>query len=95
MAITKEQIQGLAKLSRLEFSEEEQEDLIGDLNEIVNYMEKLKELDLENVEPMMRVDESLRPMREDDPKSGLTKEQAFQNAPSINLDHFSIPKTVK
>jgi aspartyl-tRNA(Asn)/glutamyl-tRNA(Gln) amidotransferase subunit C len=95
MTIGKKQIEDLANLARLEFSEKEKEQLQQSLNEIVAYMEKLKKLDLENVEPMARVDESPRPFRKDQVREGLSREQVFKNAPAVKMNHFSVPKTVK
>ena len=94
MSVSKEQILSLAELSRLSLSEEEIEELQDSLNEIVQYMEKLKGLDLKDVEPMMRVSDLIRPLRPDKPRTGLSKSQVFKNAPKINLGHFSVPKTV-
>jgi aspartyl-tRNA(Asn)/glutamyl-tRNA(Gln) amidotransferase subunit C len=94
MAISTQEIKKLSELCRLEFSADEQEVLSSSLNEMVEYMAKLGELDLVNVEPMMRVDNSAKSLRQDEPHTSLSKEDAFKNAPSINMDHFSIPKTV-
>ena len=84
----------MAKLARLEFSPEELDGMAGSLNQLVEYMDQLKKLDLKNVEPMMAVDTSPRPLREDEVKPGLDKEHAFRNAPEVNLEHFSIPKVI-
>jgi len=95
MSVSKEQIQSLAELSQLAFSAKEIEELQESLSEIVEYMEKLKELDLKEVEPMMRVSDLLRPLRPDKPRTGLSLDQTFKNAPAVNQGHFSVPKTVK
>ncbi len=95
MSISKQQIQELAELCCLEFSEKEKDELKESLNEIVDYMAKLKELDLGDVRPIMRVDESQCPLRLDKARKGLSKNKTFKNAPAVNLGHFSVPKTVK
>lgn len=95
MSINKQQIRELAELCCLEFSDEEIDEFGESLNEIVDYMAKLKELDLSGVEPMTRVDESQRPLRPDEVGKGLPKEQTFKNAPAVKIGHFSVPKTVK
>jgi aspartyl-tRNA(Asn)/glutamyl-tRNA(Gln) amidotransferase subunit C len=94
MTVEKAQIERLAKLSRLELSEEEKVKLQTSLSDMVGYMEKLKSLDLSAVEPMMRVDESVKPLRPDVPRESLSTEEVFRNAPKENQGHFSIPKTV-
>ena len=94
MQIEREQVLKMAKLARLEMTPEELEKMTGSLNQLVAYMDMLKGLDLKNVEPMLSVDASARPLREDEVKPGLDKEKVFRNAPQVNLDHFSIPKVI-
>ena len=95
MSISREEILKLAHLARLELQEGEIEKIKGSLEEMVDYMDQLKQLDLKEVEPMMRVEADEKAWREDQVRPGLSREQAFKNAPSIKLDHFAIPKTVK
>ncbi len=95
MSVSDEQLENIAQLARLKLSRGELEDLKGSLNKIIDYMSKLNELDLTEVEPMMRVDDSIRPLREDEPRPGVPFEDTFKNAPSTNAGHFSVPKTVK
>ena len=94
MEVNRDQVLRMAKLSRLELTDEEVEKMTGSMNQLVEYMTILKEIDLTGVEPMLAVDTSSRPMREDVLVPSLTKEQAFANAPSVNMDHFSIPKVI-
>ena len=95
MSVNKQQIQQLAELCCLKFSDGEIDELKESLSEIVDYMTKLKGLDLSGVEPMTRVDESQRPLRLDQAGKGLSKDQTFRNAPAVNMGHFSVPKIVK
>jgi aspartyl-tRNA(Asn)/glutamyl-tRNA(Gln) amidotransferase subunit C len=94
MQVSREQVLRMAKLSRLEITEGEIEKMAGSMSQLVAYMDQLKELDLKDVEPMLAVDTSARPMRPDEIQPGLDKEQTFRNAPEVNLDHFSIPKVI-
>ncbi len=94
MEVNAEQVLRMAKLSRLELSDTEVTKMTASMNQLVEYMNVLKEIDLKDVEPMLAVDTSPRPMREDVLVPSLTKEQAFQNAPAVNMDHFSIPKVI-
>jgi aspartyl-tRNA(Asn)/glutamyl-tRNA(Gln) amidotransferase subunit C len=93
--ISREQIESLAKLARLEFSVEELEELESSLNQIISYMSKLNELDLRQIEPMTRVDETVKTLRNDRVKSGTSKTLVFKNAPAEKDGFFTIPKTVK
>lgn len=94
MEVNREQVLRMAKLSRLELTDAEVEKMTVSMNQLVDRIHVLKELDLSQVEPMLAVDSTPRPMREDVLIPSLTKEQAFQNAPSVNLEHFSIPKVI-
>ena len=94
MEVNREQILRMAKLSRLELSEAEVEKMTASLDKLVVYMAMLKQIDLKDVEPMLAVDTSARPLRPDEPRPGLPKDQAFANAPAVNMDHFSIPKVI-
>ncbi|MBF0432905.1 MAG: Asp-tRNA(Asn)/Glu-tRNA(Gln) amidotransferase subunit GatC [Fibrobacteria bacterium] len=95
MPVSDEQLQKIAKLARLDLSSEECAEFKGDLNKIIDSMSKLNELDLSEVEPMMRVDDSIRPLRKDVSHPGISSTDTFKNAPAVNEGHFSIPKTVK
>ncbi len=94
MEVNRDQVLRMAKLSRLELSEVEVDKMTGSLNQLVEYMTILKKIDLKDVEPMLAVDTSARPLRPDENVPSLDKELAFRNAPAINMDHFSIPKVM-
>jgi aspartyl-tRNA(Asn)/glutamyl-tRNA(Gln) amidotransferase subunit C len=94
MQVDREKVLKMAKLSRLEITEAELEKMAGSLSQLVAYMDQLKGLDLKDVEPMLAVDTSARPLRPDEPVPGLDKGVVFRNAPEVNLDHFSIPKVI-
>ena len=81
-------------LQQFELTEADVVKMTDSMSQLVEYMKVLKEIDLSKVEPMLAVDTSPRPMREDVLVPGLTKEQAFRNAPAVNLEHFSIPKVM-
>lgn len=94
MSISEEELRKIAELARLDFTPEEWQRLHDSLSGMMTYMAKLGELDLRDVEPMMRVDDTPRPLRDDVPAASLPSEAVFRNAPAVNLGHFSIPKTV-
>ena len=94
MEVTTEEIQKLAKLSRLHLDEKEIGKLKESLAEIMGYIDLIKKLDLSDVEPMMLADQkSGKPWRQDSPIPSLSREEAFKNAPSIKDKHFAIPKS--
>jgi aspartyl-tRNA(Asn)/glutamyl-tRNA(Gln) amidotransferase subunit C len=94
MRVEKQEIEKLAKLARLEFSDAEIEKLGDSLGKLVGMLDAMKQLKLDNVEPMTAVDSSPRPLRADVEQPMLPKEKALANAPEVNLEHFSIPKVI-
>jgi len=95
MPISKEEVLYIARLARLEFSEGEVEEFTHQLAKILDYIEKLKELDVTDVEPTYHpLKELVSVMREDEPKPGLTQEEALANAPDTARGHFRVPKII-
>lgn len=95
MKVNKALIQKLAKLSKLDLSEAEQEMMKGDLANIVQFVEKLNEVDLEGVEPLQYITAENNVLREDDVKQEITQEEALKNAPMHDSDYFKVPKVLK
>ena len=94
MAITKTDVEKIAKLAKLKFTENEKEKLTEELTEIITYVEKLNELDLENVTPTSHVLDLKNVMRDDEARQGLSQEQALMNAPARHGGFFSVPKVI-
>ena len=96
MIIDDKLLKKIAKLSKLEFKEEEAEKIKEDLNRMLNFIEKLNEMDTENVEPLKYINEDegyfLRP---DIPERVITQEEALKNAPDKDSDYFKVPKVIK
>jgi aspartyl-tRNA(Asn)/glutamyl-tRNA(Gln) amidotransferase subunit C len=95
MAITIEQVEHIARLARLQFSDAEKETLSEELSQILQYMEKLNELDTEGVEPLSHPTELVNIMRPDEVQPSLTQEEALKNAPSKQDGFFKVPKVIK
>ena len=94
MKIDKPLISKLEELARLELSEAEREALRGDLNEILQMVEKLEELDLEGVEPLVYVNEAAQAPRSDRVQGELPREAALRNAPQSDGEFFLVPKVI-
>lgn len=85
----------LAELSKLEFAPEEMEGIKSDLNKILTFMEKLNELNTDDVEPMIYVNEdNVNVFREDVIQHPISKEEALQNAALKDTDYIKVPKFV-
>ncbi len=94
MSVTIQDVENIAKLAKLSFSGEEKEKFVEQFNQILQYMEKLNELDTDNVEPTYNVLELSNVMRKDKVKTWLTQEEALANAPKSNHGFFSVPKVI-
>ena len=88
-------IRKLAHLARLEFSEEKEQEMLGDLNKILNWVDKLSELDTENIEPLTHMTAEVNVMREDVVQNTITHEEALLNAPKKDSDYFRVPKVLE
>lgn len=95
MKIDKDLILKLEKLSRLELSEQERGQIQGDLNKILEMVEKLEGLDTSEVEPLLHVSEGENVLREDEIKNQISKEKALSNAPKRDDQYFKVPKVIK
>ncbi len=94
MAISKEEVRHIAKLARLEFTEEEEEVLAGDMSRILDYMDMLNELDTSEVEPMTHVLDLAHDMRTDSVEKRISQEDALKNAPDTDGEYFRVPKVI-
>lgn len=93
--IKKEDVLHIAVLSKLKFSDDEAEKFKGELNSILGYIEKLSELDTENVEPTSHVLDLYSVTREDAAKPELGVEKALANAPEPEHGHFRVPRVIE
>lgn len=94
MQIDKQTITKLSNLSKLKFSEQEEEEIINDLSQIVTFVEKLQEIDTENVAPLIYISEEKNVVRKDVVEQTLTHEEALMNAPKKDSDYFRAPKVI-
>ncbi|HVO73510.1 MAG TPA: Asp-tRNA(Asn)/Glu-tRNA(Gln) amidotransferase subunit GatC [Ignavibacteriaceae bacterium] len=94
MAVTIKDVEHIAELARLKFNEKEIENFTWQLNEILTYMEKLNQLDTENVEPLSHPVEGSDFFREDEVKPGADREEALKNAPDKDEEFFKVPKVI-
>lgn len=84
----------MAHLARLEFNNEAKEGIINDMNRMLDFIEKLNELDTNNVEPLIYMTHEKNVLREDNPEVTLTQKEALKNAPQKDTDYFKAPKVI-
>jgi aspartyl-tRNA(Asn)/glutamyl-tRNA(Gln) amidotransferase subunit C len=111
MKVTDKDVAYVAELANLELSEEERTGMLRDLNSILEYVDRLNELDTSDVPPMAQVsdrygvDESKQgserfayASREDIPeglRKALPHEEALANAPDADASFFQVPKVIE
>lgn len=91
MSIQVKDVDHVAKLARLNLTDAERELFTEQLNAILQYAEKLNELDTENVEPTTHVLRLSNVMREDEVHESLPQEKVFLNAPEEEDGQFKVP----
>jgi aspartyl-tRNA(Asn)/glutamyl-tRNA(Gln) amidotransferase subunit C len=89
--IDREQVLHVARLARLELSEDEVARMTGELSAILDHIEKISALDLDGVPPTTHVVDVPNALRPDEPRSCLPREVALANAPAVEDDGFSVP----
>lgn len=94
MSITRKDVEYIAQLARLKFKDEELENFTQQLNEILNYVEKLNELDTTNVEPLDHPFENVNVFRNDELRPSVQTEAALMNAPDRTDEFFKVPKVI-
>lgn len=95
MEVDKATVQKLAKLSKLSFTNDEENEMVKGLNEMIAFVDKLKELDTTSVEPLMFMTSSNTVLREDEVKSTISQAEALSNAPAKDMYYFRVPKMIK
>ncbi|MBO9660116.1 MAG: Asp-tRNA(Asn)/Glu-tRNA(Gln) amidotransferase subunit GatC [Chitinophagaceae bacterium] len=95
MEINDSTVDKLAKLAKLRFDDNEKVEIKKDLQRMISFVEKLNELDLEGVQPVLHMSEETNVLREDEIKGSVTREKALQNAPLCDEQFFKVPKVIR
>lgn len=94
MKINKKDIEHVAHLARLNLTENELETMTDQLDNILQYVDKLGKLDTDNVPPTSHVFSVSNAFREDGVKESLSQEKAVENGPQQNGEMFQVPKII-
>ncbi|MFB6249686.1 MAG: Asp-tRNA(Asn)/Glu-tRNA(Gln) amidotransferase subunit GatC [Salinibacter sp.] len=94
MALSREDVRHVAELARLDFSDDEEARMAEEMSQILEYVEKLDELDTSGVPPMSHVLDVTNVYREDDIESRIDREQALEPAPASEQGYFLVPRVV-
>ncbi len=95
MSVTAEQVRHIARLARLEMSEEELERLVPELNNILDWVEQLGEVDTAGVEPLTAVVPNALRLRDDQVTDGECRDEILGNAPVAEHGFFAVPKVIE
>ena len=93
--ITREDVEYVAGLAQLTLDEAAKERLVGELNNILSYMDKLNELDTSDIEPMMHALPMTNVFRDDVVGESLSREAALMNAPKTDGEYFLVPRILE
>jgi len=94
MSVTIKDVEHIATLARLSFTDEEKRQFTDQLNTILAYIDQLNSLDTSKVEPLTQVIESNNVFRDDVVVPGLTTDRALANAPARTEEFFKVPKVI-
>ena len=95
MDIDKKLVKKVATLSRVKIEEKEIEKISKELSEIITWVEKLNEVDTNNVTPVANPSDIKIPFRKDEINDGKIEEKILKNAPEKKAGYFVVPKVVE
>lgn len=95
MSVSKKDVEYVADLARISFSEDEKEALIHDLNSVLEYMEKLNSLDTDDVDIIVNPIYIENKFREDEIKPSLSEKDVIMNAPNNLEEYVLVPKVLE
>jgi len=94
MPIEENEVDKVAELAKLSFDDHDKQKVAIQLDRIVAYIEKLNELDTENVAQTSYISDLKNILRADKKKAWLEQPEALRNAPRQKKDYFSVPKVI-
>jgi len=94
-AITKDLIDTLSKLAKISLTKEQEEKYASEFTSVMNYMEEIKNLDVDNIEETARVANDENVLREDIVKESLLQKEALKNSKNTSNGYFLVPAIFK
>ena len=95
MEVTGSLVDKLALLARLKFDETEKEEIKLDLQRMIAFVDKLNELNLDGVQPLLHMTDEINVLREDEVKVSIIRDEALRSAPQHDDQFFKVPKVIK
>ena len=88
-------LRNLAHLARLEFDENKEQQMLGDLNKILDWVDQLRQLDTTDVEPLVHLSQEINVLRRDEAHNTVSHQEGLRNAPRKDSDYFRVPKVLE
>jgi aspartyl-tRNA(Asn)/glutamyl-tRNA(Gln) amidotransferase subunit C len=95
MEVNDELIEKLAHLAKLRFNDDEKEGIRKDLQNMLGLIEKMEEINTDNVEPLLHMSGNVNVVRADEVKGSISNEEALRNAAQKQEPFFIVPKVIK
>ena len=95
MEVNDELVDKIAHLARLHFSDAEKPAIKKGLQQMIQFVEKLNELDTTGIEPLLHMSDNTNVLREDEVKGSISREEGLKNAPLHDKEFFKVPKVIK
>lgn len=95
MEVNEALVDKLANLSRLDFADDEKKAIQSDLQKMIQFVEKLNELNTEGVEPLLHMTANVNVLRADEVNGSIARAEALANAPTTDGTFFNVPKVIK
>jgi len=93
--ITRDLINTLSKLAKINLTKKQEEKYAGEFSSIIEYMDEIKNLDVENIPETARVTDEGNVLRKDEIKPSLSQEQSLKNSKNTNNGYFLVPQILK
>ena len=94
MSIDNQTVRKVSKLAKIKINEKEETKFIEELNNILGWVDELKKVDTEKIEPMLSVFNESMVMRKDEVSSKISDELVLKNAPESKSGFFVVPKVI-
>lgn len=92
MNLTREDVLKLADIAKLDVNEAQADALLGDLEKMLGFVDKVRALNLDGVEPLVYMTDRENVLRDDLPTEPLSHHDALRNAPGADSDYFRVPR---
>ncbi len=95
MEVNDELVEKLAHLARLKFDNASKAAIKNDLQKMIQFVEKLNELDTTGIEPLLHMSDNVNVLRKDEIKESISREEGLKNAAMHDNQFFKVPKVIK